>query len=1222
MKPLFTFLLLMLSVIVGALCWFVYTKFYEKDEKEQAVAVVALPNSTPRCIALFELYLESVQMKTLQSDLKGQVDPAGVRGAWYATYSKQENNFKYSGDIYDNSLVLSYFIANGRHRQAWELAHTFFNIMCFSEKYDPNACTYEERVKDYRGLKPRYNALPDGKVAPGSEAWVQLDLGNNSYMTISLYKFGFAYNELLKRVYGRNMFMLASYDLTRNFMEVCACNPKNTEFTTGNPDGTPHTWVLPNLNNEESVGYAARPYVNPYMSYVSNEHMIDMFALANIQVQNFKTEYYASLGVEACTERMDESRSAKEMFEECLRVSKRYVRHMFGKESYGIGSGLCYRADTWRGDGNPDGSWYVDGFVIRSDEFAPDDAWKNPTPVDTQTWNMLADCEDDKDRKEKSLDWAIRYSFVRDTYDGLRGCYESSKDLQAHQRMPDNATLSCDDVPEKDILYGFRFTKDGHGIQWENAGSGVMALMKAELKHKFDKYHDYIEKIIKSIRRHFELRSEHGTDPLGLYASFRTASEYDGIGDPSYRNTGLTWGYYRAGHLGGTTYPALSLLYYEHYKKRDYAGAEVYNPYSSKLNRYPDIELRDLYPTETLPDRSLDEIFKHPVVDGERKLCKIDNRQIYTVHDVWREEEHGMMMPTFDAPGGTACAPGDGLVGQWSIYKEFPDMQAAFLDVAVSWTEGSRDLNAEISFHGSNNNWFGVNLYELSFTPPGGPTQNHDPIKLVAGFANGFKYGSWYDNDIYGFTAPTSLEPGTYEFRLAVSGWFTDWATTWVDELPVHTVIVGENGLYTLNLQMTFHDNDDGSLTSFSSVADTNTCATTTHGDAVCYQPPSYYWKWSGVNDSGGQCTDENFDCPAFHNKVYWMCGYPDSWWSTYMVDKEQLYIRCAFPRDGETIETYFNKIVDGKRKIDGEMRRRITNDGVYTYVTRANGGVPVEGLRFGQSTLGGEFVDEVSEAVSIGVHQSDDAAEDDAARLRSDMGAPSLDVPRNMFVVTIMVTVPMESAGVVRQGLEAIVNQTFASVYLRNFDQEFKKWPGTDDTIVIPEGSIVHKTGGPPHGPNYAWLHVKYTKHGTDVEGYIPNKYLQTRDFQNGGGQEVVVSEDDRTATDVLIKDRSGSLCEVENNRPSHWLGGDKKVRAKSDYWKNFFGTMSYVDWQGNYIVKNTPSGFGEAHGGNALGQICGIPLMGNCHPHVAQGLISRFQSEYLGGCINEKAD
>ena len=49
--------------------------------------------------------------------------------------------------------------------------------------------------------------LPDGKVSPGSEAWVQLDLGNNSYMTISLYKFGVAYNEAFKRVYGRNMFM-------------------------------------------------------------------------------------------------------------------------------------------------------------------------------------------------------------------------------------------------------------------------------------------------------------------------------------------------------------------------------------------------------------------------------------------------------------------------------------------------------------------------------------------------------------------------------------------------------------------------------------------------------------------------------------------------------------------------------------------------------------------------------------------------------------------------------------------------------------------------------------------------------------------------------------------------------------------------------------------------------------------------------------------------------
>ena len=142
-------LFIVITGIICTLCWIVYkTSAIEKHFDCRKTATISTI-STARCITLFELYLESVQMKTLQSDLKGQVDPSGVRGIG-ATYSKQENNFKYSGDIYDNSLVLSYFIANGRHRQAWELAHTLFNIMCFSEKYDPNACTYEERVKDYR----------------------------------------------------------------------------------------------------------------------------------------------------------------------------------------------------------------------------------------------------------------------------------------------------------------------------------------------------------------------------------------------------------------------------------------------------------------------------------------------------------------------------------------------------------------------------------------------------------------------------------------------------------------------------------------------------------------------------------------------------------------------------------------------------------------------------------------------------------------------------------------------------------------------------------------------------------------------------------------------------------------------------------------------------------------------------------------------------------------
>ena len=84
-------------------------------------------------------------MKTLQSDLKGQVDPSGERCLVCGVF-KQENNFKYSGDIYDNSLVFhtsSPTVDTARHGNL----RTAFQIMCFSEKYDPNACTAKNRSR-------------------------------------------------------------------------------------------------------------------------------------------------------------------------------------------------------------------------------------------------------------------------------------------------------------------------------------------------------------------------------------------------------------------------------------------------------------------------------------------------------------------------------------------------------------------------------------------------------------------------------------------------------------------------------------------------------------------------------------------------------------------------------------------------------------------------------------------------------------------------------------------------------------------------------------------------------------------------------------------------------------------------------------------------------------------------------------------------------------------
>ena len=77
--------------------------------------------------------------------------------------------------------------------------------------------------------------------------------------------------------------------------------------------------------------------------------MIDMFALANIQVQNFKTDYYPW-----ASKRVRNASTTAVRQKKCLKNAYAYqngnARHMFGKESYGIGS--AYRA-YWKGDGKP-----------------------------------------------------------------------------------------------------------------------------------------------------------------------------------------------------------------------------------------------------------------------------------------------------------------------------------------------------------------------------------------------------------------------------------------------------------------------------------------------------------------------------------------------------------------------------------------------------------------------------------------------------------------------------------------------------------------------------------------------------------------------------------------------------------------------------------------------------------------------------------------------------
>lgn len=546
----------MISQIIGAICISIlFIRLRQLQKRSMKVN---------ESLTFTNAYVDSVQMsarKHYERDVSRTRDDPLL--SWYRTYADQTNNFATSGDVYDNSLLLGYFTATLQYSLAWRLAHTFLYLLNY-EKYVVDASDYADRVRYFRGLKPRYNVdLKTGYMSPGSEAWVELDVGNNSYVCISLFKFGHANDAVIRQVYDKNPFTQAAVDITRFIHEKARC-----------------------VQNTEIVGYVARPFSRgEWQTYMSNEHMIDMYALSNMMMRHAPN--------------MEPT-----IVRDVRAVSASFVHKLYGSKTgnYDTGAGVCFppkRDLVDLDDGSaPAPGPYRDVSVRHRDENTPEE-WASfnyiAIAADVQTWNMLSDADDNRARKLSSLDWVVKHCLVRDTLMGKRGCYEASAERRAAGHKADVANVSCDDVDKKDLLWGFRFTEWGSGIQWENAGSGVMALMKAAMKFKVSRYDDVIEKVIGSIRRMMEHRKQIGMN--GLVANLRGLDQYGFEGGPK-QNTGLTWGYFRSTHLGGSIYCMLSLMYYEHYRRRNLRAAEVYNPYSTliasgattvdQLKKFPD----------------------------------------------------------------------------------------------------------------------------------------------------------------------------------------------------------------------------------------------------------------------------------------------------------------------------------------------------------------------------------------------------------------------------------------------------------------------------------------------------------------------------------------------------------------------------------------------------------------------------------------------------------
>ena len=278
--------------------------------------------------------------------------------------------------------------------------------------------------------------------------------------------------------------------------------------------------------------YMARtdnPSVEPD-SYAAFEHHIDLYALATMLLVHAKNAV-AGMALSA-----DETAKLEDMQIRC----KEFADYVWD-ETNG-----CFKA----------GAAYCNKFSSGSYDGA------GSTPADTQTWMTLSGISEHKpERITRALQWTINNVVVRDSDTGSTGCSDGDTDKWTSTR--------CNTLPPKSVLRGLRFSDQGAGIQWENTGSGVMALTKGKSDPKV------CSDIVSSISSYFSTRKEQG-----LLASFQSMDALAELERGGFRNTGFGWSYYASPHTAGTIYCALAAGYNEFVLQGNPAQAEIFNPYS------------------------------------------------------------------------------------------------------------------------------------------------------------------------------------------------------------------------------------------------------------------------------------------------------------------------------------------------------------------------------------------------------------------------------------------------------------------------------------------------------------------------------------------------------------------------------------------------------------------------------------------------------------------
>jgi len=174
---------------------------------------------------------------------------------------------------------------------------------------------------------------------------------------------------------------------------------------------------------------------------------------------------------------------------------------------------------------------------------SPSDA---TTPVDAQTWNILADAAADENHRKNAMRWALQPS------------QDSGMLFVDVDRMGNTHGLG-----KGDTWTGFRFSSFGRGVQGENTAAGVMSMVHfrdlfgvtdaVDVTTAVNAMRDDLKKMLATYGS--VLSSIRGGNAMSHAGDHNPNAEYPGGSD-----TGFQWKYLRYPHLASTAWTGMMLI--------------------------------------------------------------------------------------------------------------------------------------------------------------------------------------------------------------------------------------------------------------------------------------------------------------------------------------------------------------------------------------------------------------------------------------------------------------------------------------------------------------------------------------------------------------------------------------------------------------------------------------------------------------------------------------